>query len=250
MNVYERNQKSIQCHTDIVLVDVVGFSKLTSEQQVTAAVIINGELERSIKLSNSFSAREMEEVVAGFVPTGDGFYVVLQPEMTGYGLSLAISLRAALLNASERSEDAGSGALYEGIRVASHFGEVCQFYDVTGKENFVGHGMNECARILSVKPSDAPKGFLEDDNFVVSSNTSLDAHAALHASDEAKNYFSSLGLKTTETQVLVDKHSFNHRYSFVEFSRRVAFNPPKPSDFEERVQQRLKKYTERKDGES
>lgn len=242
MTVYDRNEKITCFYTDIVLVDVVSFSKLSSEQQVTAAIIINGELEKWTNLSSSFSALESTEVVAGFVPTGDGFYVVLQPPMTGYGLSLAISLRAALLNASERSEDAGTGTLYQGIRVASHYGEVCKFSDVTDKINFVGHGMNECARILGVKPSNAPESFLADNNFIVTSESSLAAHDALYASESAAGYFESLGLKRTRRQIVTDKHGFEHPYHFIEFSRRIAFNPPKPADYEERVNQRLEKY--------
>jgi hypothetical protein len=237
MNVYEQNKNVVSCDTEMVLVDIVGFSKLSGENQAKTAIVINGELERGLELSSSLSARDLNEVVAGFVPTGDGFYVVLQPRIVGYGLSLAISLRSNLLIASERAN-----GLYEGVRVASHFGSVFEFKDITGKENFVGPGMNDCARILGIKLTDAPPNFLEDNNFIIASEASLVAHDALYDSVDAKNYFSTLGLKRSEAVIVTDKHGINHDARFIEFSRRVAFNPPPPHNYELRVKKRLSKY--------
>jgi hypothetical protein len=231
MNVYEQNKKVVSCNTEVVLVDIVGFSKLTSKDQVITAVIINGELEKILKLSFALSNLKLNEIVAGFVPTGDGFYVILQPSIIGYGLSLAISLRSSLLNASERGGD-----LYKGVRVASNFDEVFQFRDITGKDNYVGPAMNNCARLLSVEPSTAPAGFLEDDNFIIASEFSLDAHDKLYSSEEAKKYFSSaLGLKRSSVITITDKHGFEHNGCFVECSKRVVINPPKSKDYKARV---------------
>ncbi|MHC4535900.1 MAG: hypothetical protein ACYS6K_18275, partial [Planctomycetota bacterium] len=94
MTVYEKNQSIKSFDTEVVLIDIEKFSLMSALDQVKAAVVANGELEQFLGISPGQSALKLEEVVVGFVPTGDGFYVILHPQLIGYGVVLALSLRS------------------------------------------------------------------------------------------------------------------------------------------------------------
>ncbi len=126
MPVYEKNKNVQSVETEVVLVDIEKFSLLSARDQVIAAVIANGELEKFLALSSGQSAMNVDEVVAGFVTTGDGFYVILQPSLVGYGLVLGLSLRSMLLNASKENKQ-----YLKGIRVGVHRGTLTAFEDIT-----------------------------------------------------------------------------------------------------------------------
>ncbi len=239
MRVYERNKKVQSVDTEVVLIDIEKFSLLPANDQVIAAVIANGELEKFLALSSGQSAMNVDEVVAGFVITGDGFYVILQPSLIGYGLALGISLRSMLLNSSKENKK-----YLTGIRVGVHRGTLTAFEDITQRENYVGPVMNECARLLSAKPSDAPSGFLADSNYVICSKAAFDAFSKAYDYGDENSYFRQIGVKNSPWVTLTDKHGLSHTGTFVEVSRRIAFNPPRPPDFDARVTARLTKYLE------
>ena len=233
--VIEANKNRIESVTEIALVDIVGFSKLPAEAQWLTAVLINAKLEEMTGLASSLSALNLEELILGFVPTGDGFFVILHPSNNGYGLLFGASLRTTLLLASS-----ANGNLYSGVRVATHLGKVFSFVDVTGRKNFVGPGMNECARLLGVKTNQAPSGFLVDENFLFVSRPSVEAFEA-HQKNNA-NYWCKLGYRKTEWLTVVDKHGQEHVGAFVEISRNAAWNPPKPADYKARMMARFSQY--------
>jgi hypothetical protein len=234
--VYEANKKSQTTETEVVLLDIEKFSLLSAQDQVVAAVIANGELEKFLNISSGQSAMQVEEVVAGIVTTGDGFYVILQPGLKGYGLPLGLSIRSALLHANKVNKK-----YLPGVRVAVHRGTLSQFIDVTGRENFVGPVMNDCARLGSAKPEQAPDGFLPDTNFVISSTSAFEAFAQAYRYAAPNNSFRALGMTTSPIVVVTDKHKKKHEGMFVELSRHAAFNPPRPPDFDARVRARFNK---------
>ncbi len=237
MPVYEKNKNVQSVETEVVLVDIEKFSLLSARDQVIAAVIANGELEKFLALSSGQSAMNVDEVVAGFVTTGDGFYVILQPSLVGYGLVLGLSLRSMLLNASKENKQ-----YLKGIRVGVHRGTLTAFEDITQRENYVGPVMNDCARLLSAKPNDAPVGFLADNNYVFCSKTAFESFSKAYNYADDCSYFRQMKVKNSPWVTLKDKHGLSHVGTFVEASRRTAFNPPRPPDFDARVTARLAKY--------
>ena len=190
MPVYERNKTVKSFSTEVILVDIEKFSLMSAENQVAAAVVANGELEKFLSISSGQSAVAIDEVVIGFVPTGDGFYVVLHPRLVGYGPILGLSLRALLLVASRRC-----GNLFQGIQIGVHFGELSQFEDITERQNFVGPVMNSCARLLKADTSKAPEGFLPDNNFVFCSKASIEHFTTRYSYSTEDSYFKKMGVK-------------------------------------------------------
>ena len=65
--------------TDIILADIVGFSELNDYDQHRVAREFTSELERTVDVLAWGGHRETTELILAFVPTGDGFYVLLQP---------------------------------------------------------------------------------------------------------------------------------------------------------------------------
>jgi hypothetical protein len=77
--------------TDIVLADINGYSNLTTELQFAAAFYITSQLMAGVNFVLGKANRQPHEIFLGFIPTGDGFYVLLQPPLAGYGIFLASS---------------------------------------------------------------------------------------------------------------------------------------------------------------
>lgn len=217
--------------TDILLLDIVGFSKLTGEQQYATVQILTKTAKQNIRLSATLSFRALNEVVRGFIPTGDGFYVILQPELAGYGVLLAASLRSGLLLAARRAQN-----LFQGVRIAVHLGAAVPFQDLTDRENFVGPGLNDCARLFGAQLSMSPtESIPEDENFIVISEEAYDYFRRTLGADRAmKQFLNTIKFRVSDGFEITDKHGKVHRARFAEASRVVAINPPRPADFEER----------------
>lgn len=245
VDISKKNERLQSVSTEVVLLDIEGFSLMSAENQAKAAVLVNVQLDQLLKIMSGQSLLSVDEVVAGFVPTGDGFYVIVQPTIVGYGIVLAISLRAALMKASKRA-----GSLLAGVRIGTHFGQLTEFYDVTGRENYVGPVMNECARLLGAKLDQAPEGFMADSNYVICSQSAQARFRAAYNYDDANSYFRDpkIGIKFSNWIEVVDKHKKVHLGAFVESSRNVAFTPPKPPDFDDRMRKRIAEIQSRYSG--
>ncbi len=60
------------------------------------------------------------------------------------------------------------------LRIAVNQGEVAPFRDLLGHANYVGDGLNDCARLLSAKPVQSPnKGIPRDANYIVVSDQAV-----------------------------------------------------------------------------
>jgi hypothetical protein len=87
----------------------------------------------------------LKDFILGFIPTGDGFYCVLNPKLKGYGTILGLSF-------NHFSEQISKKYLYfQGIRIAVHTGGVNEFIDILGNKNYIGDGLNDCSRYLELK---------------------------------------------------------------------------------------------------
>lgn len=131
--------------TDIVLIDIIDFSLLSMDDQLEIISYLSLTYKKMIHKMLKTSNIPMEKMLQGIIPTGDGFYCILHPSLKGFGSILGLSF----IHFSDYI--ANEYPYFKGIRVAVHTGKVHRFEDILGSENFVGDGLNECARYIEIK---------------------------------------------------------------------------------------------------
>ncbi|MCR4741809.1 MAG: hypothetical protein K5866_02905 [Treponema sp.] len=125
----------------IILIDIVGFSKFTSRQQLYAVYLLQHYiLKKLVKNSLNFANKI---IVTDFIPTGDGCYIIANNCKPEVALHFLVSLTGGFQYV--KIEDCQNN----GLRAAATFGKCIPFLDLARKKNFVGEGMNEASRILS-----------------------------------------------------------------------------------------------------
>lgn len=206
-----RKQKIL--HTDIVLIDVIGFSQLASEQQLEIMNYITISYKKIIRQMLSNSNMPLEKLIHGFIATGDGFFCVLNPRLKGYGSILGISF-------SHLSEQISKKFRYfQGMKIAVHTGEVYEFTDILGQKNFIGDGLNDCARYLEIK------------NYSISTvMVSEEAYESLKKFLLIFKDFNTLleqkGFKHSEQHSFKDKHGNEKKGVLVWLREPGIINPP------------------------
>jgi hypothetical protein len=131
--------------TDIVLIDVIGFSKLDSDEQFEIINFLTKSYSRMIEKMLVNSNMPLSKLILGFVSTGDGFFCILNPRLKGFGSILGLSFNHFSEHISKKYP------YFEGIRIAVHTGEVHEFKDILGNKNYIGDGLNDCSRYLELK---------------------------------------------------------------------------------------------------
>jgi hypothetical protein len=209
--------------TDIVLADINGYSMLPTDLQLASALYITGQLQAGLNFLLDLATEPADKILLGFIPTGDGFYVLLQPSLAGYGIFLAISIRSILL--MKRSKQT---LPFSGVRLAVHNGEIAPFTDLVGKPNFVGEGLNSCARLLAARPENARDPTLPtDENSIVVSEAAHQCFRKLCGEDaELRTFLASIQYQEGEWFELTDKHGHVRRARFVDASRSAAIGLP------------------------
>ncbi len=131
--------------TDIVLIDIIGFSKLQPLKQLEIINFITITYKKMIEHMLENSSMQLSKLIVGYVSTGDGFYCILNPRLKGYGTILGLSFNHLSDEISKRFR------YFRGMRIAVHNGDVYEFTDILGQKNFIGNGLNDCARYLELK---------------------------------------------------------------------------------------------------
>lgn len=222
--------------TDVVLVDVVDFSELANEDQLSTAMLINDGIKAFLNLMPQHALFQVSEIVSSIIPTGDGFYVVLREQMAGYGPLFALSLRNDLLFDGHRDR-----ALDRGIRVAVHFGAALPFTDATGRENYVGQGLNDCERMLhSGTIREQARAFVGDGNYVIVSRDAWGRFGQSFPMDEFGDFLTLLGFRFSDEIEFTDHHGRLHVARIVEVARHVTIPPPRPHDAPDRIRRLAK----------
>ncbi len=129
-------------NTDIVLVDIISFTRLSPKQQLELIEYLTQSFTRMIEKLLSNSDMSLSQMVLGYISTGDGFYCILNPRMKGFGTILGLSFNHFSELISEKL------SYFKGIRIAVHTGRVYEFIDILGHTNYIGDGLNHCARYL------------------------------------------------------------------------------------------------------
>lgn len=126
----------------IILIDIVGFSKSTTREQVYNIYLFQRFLFASI-LNNKINKFSNRIKISQFIPTGDGCYIVANkcdPE-------IALDFIIKILNGFTKLKDTQGNKMY--LRVSAIIGKCVPFMDLAKHINYIGEGMNEAARVLS-----------------------------------------------------------------------------------------------------
>lgn len=159
-------------HRFIILVDIIGFSELSDEQQVKIIESINEATKDFIKNGGY----KRDHLFTAFIPTGDGFYIIgSDVNSLFFGqvcVFFAVSLRNKVLEMIQ-----STNLPCEGIRTAINYGTTKKFSDILENTNFTGRGMNKTARLLSPinnnKITEISNEFYRHNNSIIISDEAL-----------------------------------------------------------------------------
>jgi hypothetical protein len=214
------NFRHVTILTDILLLDIVGYSKLPDSVQYHCIQIIQDLSKQHLEILGRRLPKDMKLVI-GFIPTGDGFYFILNPAVAGYGPLLALALRNAFHVSKESIRN-----FYEGVRVAAHSGTAIPFRDINRQMNFVGSGLNDAARLLSPNEKTVAEAvaFAADKSFVVASGIAMKHF--FEAYGQQHEWLRSFAFRHSGPNRFRDKHEKEHTLHFIESDRKVAILAP------------------------
>lgn len=199
--------------TDIILIDIINFSKLEIEHQLEIISYLTKSYRLVIEKMILNSSMSLEKLILGFISTGDGFYCILNPRLKGYGTILGLSFN----HFSEQI--AKKFPYFEGIRIAVHTGEVYQFTDILGHKNYIGDGLNDCARYLEFKNYAISTVMVSEDALI-----SLEKFLLLH--QDFKTLLIQREFKRSKPYLFYDKHGGEKKGSLVWLRQSGVINPP------------------------
>lgn len=203
--------------TDIVLIDIIDFSRLSMDEQLEIISYLSLTYKKMIQKMVKSSGIPMEKMVQGIIPTGDGFYCILHPSLKGFGPILGLSfIHFSDLIAKEYP-------YFKGIRVAVHTGKVHRFEDILGHENFVGDGLNECARYIEIKNLIISTVIISDRAYEV-----LEEFLALH--NDFHLLLEKCEFRHSSLHTFQDKHNFT-RNGYLVWMRKGGIIPPPRLDW-------------------
>jgi len=207
--------------TDIILIDIIGYSKLNNTQQFKVVNIMTKFFKKAIELMLKKSRITESEAILGFIATGDGFFIILSEKLKGYGVILALSLKNISKNIKMRLD------FFQGIKVAVHYGEVMEFRDILNHKNFIGDGLNNCARYLDYKTRD--KNVLKHITHgyvIISEEASHEFNKFLQRNRKIFELLNSLEFQNSDPFGFNDKHKYPHYGCFVWTKKEVVITPP------------------------
>ncbi len=173
--------------TDIILIDIINFSKLYPQEQLEIITFLTRSYKRVIEKILLESKISLETFIRGFIPTGDGFFCILNPKYKGYGTLLGLSFNHFSEQISKKY------SYFQGVRIAVHTGQLTPFKDILEHENFIGDGLNDCARYLEFK------------DFAI---------ATVMVSQTAYESFKKFLLIKKEYQKLLEEREFKHSNAY------------------------------------
>lgn len=202
--------------TDIVLIDIIDFSRLSMDKQLEIISYLSLTYKKMIQKMIKASSIPMEKMFLGMIPTGDGFYCILHPTLRGFGPILGLSF----IHFSDYI--AKEFAYFKGIRVAVHTGRVHHFEDILGNENFIGDGLNECARYVAIKDLVSNTVIISDKAF-----ETLDHFLNLHK--DYRLLLEKCEFRRSSLHTFADKHQILHKGYLIWVRKGGIIPPPKPS---------------------
>lgn len=199
--------------TDIILIDIINFSKLEIEHQLEIINYLTKSYKLMIEKMLVNSSMPLNKLILGFVSTGDGFYCILNPRLKGYGTILGLSFNHFSEQISKKYP------YFEGIRIAVHTGKVYEFTDILGHKNYIGDGLNDCSRYLEFKNYAISTVMVSEDAF-----KSFENFLNLHK--DFKTLLIQREFKHSNPYLFHDKHGNEKKGSLVWLRNSGVINPP------------------------
>ena len=199
--------------TDIVLVDIIGFSKLRPEEQLEIINYVTKGYKRLIEQMLVSTHMPLNKLILSYISTGDGFFCILNPRLKGYGVILGLSFNFFSEQVSKVYP------YFKGIKIAVHTGKVYEFTDILGHKNYIGDGLNDCARYLEFKHYTISTVMVSDAAF-----ESLRKFLTLY--EEFNAILSESEFKHSKTYTFDDKHGKEKRGCLVWLRKTGIINPP------------------------
>lgn len=203
--------------TDIVLIDIIDFSRLSMSEQLEIISYLSLTYKKMIRKMLKSSGISMEKMLQQIIPTGDGFYCILHPDLRGFGPILGLSF----IHFSDYI--AKEYPYFRGIRVAVHTGKVHRFKDILGNDNYVGDGLNECARYIEIKNLIISTVIISDKAYE-SLTEFLHLHPDFHA------LLKKCEFRHSSLHTFSDKHNIE-RHGYLIWMRKGAIIPPPKADW-------------------
>ncbi len=135
----------------IILIDVRGFSTRDTYDQINIVNYIYAIISYVLAVSN-YRSKSRPTIVT----TGDGCYIIYPSYEAPVIPLMAINYRNAYSLASGRASHTLRSLYSEDIRICCHIGPAIQLRDITGRVNFIGEGMNDCARLGNIRNHQFP----------------------------------------------------------------------------------------------
>ncbi len=134
----------------IVLVDISGYSKGNTQYQAALLSLFHQYIKQNIQIYQIFSPFE---IVEGFVPTGDGCYIIFNKNINDrilrLGFALISGFKTFQYQTLRQKKDLKLVSKFLTLRVSCIIGECSEFVDLSERINYFGTGMNEAARVLN-----------------------------------------------------------------------------------------------------
>jgi hypothetical protein len=213
--------------TDVILLDIIEYTLQPNEKQYEALFYLNRIIGTITSLLDMRSVLKEEHVIRCAIPNGDGCFFVLNPRIAGYGPLLALFLRNFLL-----FNNRFLNHLFNGVRTSVHNGEVIPI-EFLGSENFVGEGLNVCARLQARAVQTRARRFHEgDSNFVIVSEQAWRAFELLFPPErrDVQDYLRKIRFNQSEPFTIKDKHKQvpSYRGRFIDCAKVIGSAPPQP----------------------
>ena len=213
--------------TDVILLDIIEYTLQPNEMQYRALFYLNRIIGTITNLLDMRSMLHGESVIRCAIPNGDGCYFVLNPRIAGYGPLLALFLRNFLLF-NNRFLD----GLFSGVRTSVHNSEVIPIRFL-GAENFVGEGLNVCARLQGRPVQSRARRFYDgDSNYVIVSEQAWAVFQELFPPDkrEVQSYLRKIQFSNSAVFTIKDKHKQlpGYRARFIDCAKLIGSAPPQP----------------------
>ncbi len=195
----------------IILIDIVGFSKDKTRDQVYKIYLFQRFLTSQI-LSSKISSRGKIKI-SHFVPTGDGCYIVADKCDSSTALSFLISLLSGFKKIKLEN------GLSLSLRASALIGTVVPFFDMARHLNYIGEGMNEAARILSGGQKALEEKYLSENKEAAPGEEKLYSRNSLYLGDsltESLEDFKEDYSKFFYFPQVADKHGMKRNISVLQ----------------------------------
>ncbi len=199
--------------TDIVLIDIINFSKLNNIAQLNIIEYLTKTYTKMIELMLENSNMPLKRLILGFISTGDGFYCILNPRLKGFGVILGLSFNHLSQEISKKQSS------FEGIKIAINTGKIYEFVDILGHKNYIGDGLNDCARFLEFK-NHTSSAVIVSESAYASLKKFLDSYQNFH------NVLIQREFKHSTPYMFKDKHNQTREGRLVWLRKGGIINPP------------------------